>query len=384
MYAALLTLIYLSFISLGLPDSLLGTAWPVMHRDFEVSFTYAGVVSMIISLGSITASLSCARLMRWFSTGVLTSISVLISALSLWGFSLCPSFGWLCVMAIPYGLSGGAVDAVLNNYVAAHYSARHMHWLHASWGVGATLSPAIMGFAIVSDGGWQSGYLHVFYLQLALAATLFISLKLWRRPQQTHTQEENKHEVLNLFQAIKIRGVLPILISFAAYCGLENATGIWAASYLVESRSLSPESAAYHAALFFMGITLGRMLGGVIAQFFNHSQMIFSGLVLIITGMIMTQLPWANLLWLAFLLVGFGCAPIYPSIIHSTPIHFGKERSLSIIGIQMGCAYIGSCLAPPFFGFLSSYLGIAFFPFFIIALAFIMLLSYSQLLRIKG
>ncbi len=385
MYAALLTLIYLAFISLGLPDSLLGTAWPVMQRDFQVSYSYAGIVAMIISLGTITASLSCARLMQWMSTGVITTVSVLISALSLWGFSLCPSFAWVCVMAIPYGLSGGAVDAVLNNYVAAHYSARHMHWLHASWGVGATLSPIIMGFALVNAGGWQSGYMIIFWAQLTLAVILLLSIKLWRRKDHDAEQSsptEEKHEVLGFFASLKIRGVKPILISFAAYCGLENATGIWAASYLVEARCLAPESAAFHASLYFMGIMIGRMLGGIIAQYFSHSRLIFMGAALIISGMLLTQLPWNSTLWLSFLMVGIGCAPIYPSIIHATPILFGKEKSLSIIGIQMGCAYMGSCLAPPLFGFISSQLSMSVFPFFVVLLAAAMILSYSRLSRL--
>ncbi len=382
MYAALLTIIYLSFISLGLPDSLLGAGWPVMHNEFGTSFAYAGIVSMIISIGTVTASLVCARLMRYLTTGSLTALSVLISALSLVGFAYSDAFWMLCVMAIPYGLSAGAVDAALNNYVAAHYTARHMNWLHASWGVGASLSPYIMGLALVGAGDWSQGYMTVFWLQLALCIILFATLPLWKKQKSISTEEESPetHRVLKLREALRIRGVKPILITFAAYCGLESTTGIWTASYLVDSRDLSPESAAYHAALFFLGITLGRFLCGFIANSLSHKVMIYGGISIMalgVGGMFFSL--GATALIASFLLLGLGCAPIYPAIIHSTPLCFGRDVSLSLIGFQMGGAYVGSSFMPPIFGGLAGVFSLSAFPYFLLFLIVIMLLHYSRL-----
>ncbi len=382
MYAALLTIIYLSFISLGLPDSLLGAGWPVMHREFGTSFAYAGIVSMIISIGTITASLICSRLMRYLTTGSLTGLSVLVSALSLVGFAYSDSFWMLCVMAIPYGLSAGAVDAALNNYVAANYTARHMNWLHACWGVGASLSPYIMGLALVGAGGWSQGYMTVFWIQLLLCIILFATLPLWKKQSNNDTEKESteNHRVLKLGEALRIRGVKPILITFAAYCGLENTTGIWTASYLVESRGLNPESAAYHAALFFLGITLGRFLCGFIANRFSHKTMIYGGIALMSLGVVGMLLSLgATTLIASFLLLGLGCAPIYPAIIHSTPLCFGRDVSLSLIGFQMGGAYVGSSLMPPVFGGLAGVFSLAVFPFFLLFLIVMMLLHYGRL-----
>ncbi len=381
MTALLLGVIYLSFISLGLPDSLLGSAWPTMYGAFGVPVSFAGVISVIISLGTIVSSLQSDRLTRALGTGKVTALSVGLTALALFGFSVSSSFWMLCLWAIPYGLGAGSVDASLNNYVALHYASRHMSWLHCMWGVGASVGPAIMGYALAGGQGWPMGYRYISLIQIALTAVLLFSLPLWKgRAQAPNGAGEGRP--MKLHEVLAIPGAKAVMLTFFCYCAVEGTAGLWASSYLVLQRGVAAETAAGFASLFYLGITAGRAASGFLTLKFNDTQMIRIGQVILLTGILALLLPLGQDAALAgFVLLGLGCAPIYPSIIHSTPAHFGAERSQAVIGVQMACAYVGGCVMPPLFGFLASRITVALLPFYLLALALLMVAMHERLVR---
>lgn len=354
----LLSIIYLAFISLGLPDSLLGSAWPVMHLELGVATSYAGIITMIISFGTILSSLMSDRLNKKFGTGLVTACSVFLTATALFGFSCSNSMLALCLWAIPYGLGAGAVDAALNNYVALHYSSRQMSWLHCMWGVGAAISPYIMSFCLTRQLGWQQGYRTVGILQIVLTAILLCSLPLWKRVavrKPEVTAETPPAKSIGVLQAVRIKGVPMVLLAFFAYCALEQTAMLWASSYLVQNRGLEAETAAQFAAMFLIGITVGRFLSGFLADRWGDRNMIRCGAVIAIAGILLVLIPVSSPLpaQIGLMITGLGCAPIYPAIIHATPAHFGAEYSQAIIGIQMACAYVGTTFMPPLFGVLA-------------------------------
>lgn len=381
MTALLLGVIYLSFISLGLPDSLLGSAWPMMYGAFGVPVSFAGVISVIISLGTIVSSLQSDRLTRALGTGKVTALSVGLTALALFGFSVSSSFWMLCLWAIPYGLGAGSVDASLNNYVALHYASRHMSWLHCMWGVGASVGPAIMGYALAGGQGWPMGYRYISLIQIALTAVLLFSLPLWKgRAQAPNGAGEGRP--MKLHEVLAIPGAKAVMLTFFCYCAVEGTAGLWASSYLVLQRGVAAETAAGFASLFYLGITAGRAASGFLTLKFNDTQMIRIGQAILLTGILALLLPLGQDAALAgFVLLGLGCAPIYPSIIHSTPAHFGAERSQAVIGVQMACAYVGGCVMPPLFGFLASRITVALLPFYLLALALLMVAMHERLVR---
>lgn len=381
MVSLLIGIIYLAFISLGLPDSLLGSAWPVMYEPLGVPISYAGVVTMIIAGGTILSSLMSNRLTNKLGAGLVTALSVLLTALALLGFSISDSFALLCLWAIPYGLGAGAVDAALNNFVALHYSSRHMSWLHCCWGVGAAASPYIMGYALTGGFGWQAGYRWVGMIQIVLTAILFLSLPLWKKKREGGTQAETEPANLSVRQAICIRGVKLVLFSFFGYCALESTAGLWASSYLATFRHMSSEMAAQFASLFYLGITLGRFLCGFIADKMGDKLLIRLGIVITICGTILVGIPTAGsgAALAGLIVIGLGCAPIYPAIIHATPANFGKENSQAIIGIQMAFAYIGSTFMPPLFGAIAGWLSIGLYPVYLLLFAGLMLWMSERL-----
>ncbi len=391
MYGFLLAIIYLAFVSLGLPDSLLGSGWPVMHQDLGVPTAYAGIVSMIIAGGTIVSSLLSERLTRIVGTGTLTAISVAMTAAALFGFSASTEFWMLLVWAVPYGLGGGAVDAAINSYVALHYSSRHMSWLHGCWGIGASLSPFIMGFALSRNMGWSSGYLIVGSIQAALTLALIVAIPLWRKvhPVSTAIQDEERVEdttsntrPLSLLSAIRIPGVPWMLAAFFAYCSVEAISFLWTATYFVDQRGASPAAAATYGSLFLIGLTVGRFLSGVIADRVGDRGMIRYGAMLMIFGTALVLIPAGGVVLplIGLTIAGLGAAPVYPSIIHATPDNFGRENSHGIIGIQMAGAYLGSTLTPPIFGFVASAVGMWLFPVFLVGLS-LLVLWLSQFLN---
>ena len=382
----LIVIIYLSFISLGLPDGMLGAAWPSMYPQWNVPVSYAGIVSMIIAAGTIVSSLMSERLTRKLGAGGVTALSVAMTALSLFGFSISTSFFMLCLWGIPYGLGAGSVDAALNNFVALHYSSRHMSCLHCFWGVGCSIGPYILGACLTGGLGWNSGYHMVGLLQVVLTAILFFSLPLWKKKDRENREEqgsgEEKAAPFGLKRALKLPGVREVLLSFFGYCAIEQTTGLWAASYAVLARDISTEEAANWASLFYLGITAGRFLSGFLTLRFSDRQMIRLGQGVCLLGVLFLFLSIGN--WAvqgAFLLLGLGCAPIYPSLIHSTPRNFGKQASQAVIGLQMACAYVGSCLMPPVFGLLADFVSIHLLPVFLLVLMVLMVWMAEQMNR---
>jgi fucose permease len=360
----LLIIIYLSFISLGLPDSLLGSAWPSMYNLLNVPLHYAGFISMIIAGGTVISSIFSERIIRRWRTGIVTAVSVLMTAAALIGISLSGSFFMLCLFAVPLGLGAGSVDAALNNYVALHYKARHMSWLHCFWGVGASIGPIIMSSFLINNSPWNSGYRTIGIIQFCLVLLLFISLPLWETNKKTeNTARNNSIKFSKLF---KIAGVKEILIAFFCYCSIETIAGLWGASFLVMEKGISPETAARWIALYYIGITSGRFISGFITIKLNNRQMVRLGQIIIGCGITVLILPFGNITLLPGLfMIGLGCAPIYPSLLHETPKNFGEEYSQAMMGIQMGSAYIGITIMPPIFGWLASHISFNIFPFFI-------------------
>ena len=377
----LLGIIYLSFISLGLPDAVLGAAWPSMYPEFEVPVSYAGAVSMIIAFGTVASSLQSDRLTRRFGTGAVTAASVGITALALWGFSVSHRFLFLCLWAIPYGLGAGSVDASLNNYVALHYASKHMSWLHCMWGIGATLGPYMMGAALTGGFTWNAGYRMISLLQILLTAVLVLSLPKWTK-QNKGSEENESTKALKFQEILGIPGAKEIMLCFFCYCGIEQTAMLWASSYLNLAKGLDPKTAASFAGMFCIGITVGRGINGFIAMKLKDSQMIRMGQTIILLGVAAMFLPFGAVVSLiGFSLVGLGCAPIYPCIIHSTPAHFGAERSQAIIGVQMASAYVGNCLMPPLFGFLADHVSIGILPLFLLILLGLMAAMHEMLER---
>ena len=381
----LLAVIYLAFISLGLPDSLLGSAWPSMHLEFGVPVSYAGVISMIIALGTVVSSLQSDRLTRRLGAGMVTALSVLLTALALLGFSLSKSFPALCLMAIPYGLGAGSVDAALNNYVALHYASRHMSWLHCMWGVGTTVGPYVMEYALTGGQGWNAGYRYIAILQFAITLAVFLSLPLWKkRAAQTRAEDAaaDVGRALPLREIVRIPGAKDVMVAFFCYCAVEATTMLWASSYLALGRGVSAEAAAGYASLFFIGITVGRALNGFLTMRFSDAQMIRAGQALVALGALLLLLPLGTGAALAGLVViGLGCAPIYPCIIHSTPERFGADRSQALIGVQMASAYVGTLLMPPVFGLIAGHISIGLFPAFLLVALAVMVLMHERLVR---
>lgn len=381
MIQLLLAVIYLAFISLGLPDSLLGSAWPVMYPELSVPVSYAGAVSMIIALGTIVSSLFSDRLTRKLGTGKVTALSVATTALALWGFSVTHSFWLLCLWAVPYGLGAGSVDAALNNYVALHYESRHMSWLHCFWGLGATMGPYIMGFALTRGMGWNMGNRIISLMQLALTCVLIFSLPLWKGKQTAHDGAgEKTAKALSLPQIAAIPGVREVMLCFFCYCALEQTAGLWASSYLSLYKGVDPETAARFAGLFFLGITAGRAISGFVTLKLNDAQMVRLGEGIIALGVAAMVLPLGTQVSLGgLILIGLGCAPIYPSIIHGTPAHFGADRSQAIIGVQMASAYVGTCLMPPLFGLVAQYVSPSLLPVYLLGLLIVMAVMHEKL-----
>ncbi len=377
MFQLLLVIIYVSFISLGLPDSLLGSAWPSIYPGIDVPVSYAGIISMIIALGTVVSSLQSDRLTRKLGTGKVTAISVAMTAAALLGFSFSRSFPALCLWAVPYGLGAGSVDASLNNYVALHYESRHMSWLHCMWGIGAATGPYVMGYALTKGMGWTWGYRIIGIFQVVLSCVLFSSLPLWRSNAEDEKGEEGK--ALTLKEIFRIRGVREVMLCFFCYCALEQTAGLWASTYLTLCKDVSAELAATYASRFYIGITIGRFFSGFITMKLNDRQMIRLGEGIILAGIALIFLPKGSLIGL--IVIGLGCAPIYPCIIHSTPDHFGVDKSQAIIGVQMASAYVGTLAMPPLFGWIAQNIGIGSFPHYLLAITLLMAVMHESLER---
>lgn len=384
----LLAIIYLAFISLGLPDALLGSAWPTMSHDIGAQISWAGGISMVISAGTIVSALLSDRMTKRFGAGKVTFVSVALTALALLGFSFAPNYIVLILLAIPYGLGAGGVDAALNNYVAVHYESRHMSWLHCMWGIGASGGPYVMGFALSHGLGWSAGYQYIAIVQVILTVILFISLPLWNnrtahKLQKSIQISKEYSKTLSFAEVLRIPGAKNILIMFFCYCAIEQTAGLWASSYMVLYGSVSRVVAAGWASLFYVGITAGRFISGFLTMRFNDENMIRLGQLVMILGILVLLLPLPNHIALVagFVIIGLGCAPIYPCVIHSTPHYFGADKSQAIVGMQMASAYIGSMFMPAIFGFIGQNVSMSLLPAYLIILLSIMAFMHMQLLR---
>ena len=375
MYSLLLIIIYISFISLGIGDSLLGSAWPVMHGQLDVPVAYADIVSMTIAAGTITSSLLSDRFTKRLGTRLVVVLSVCLSCAALLGFSVSGSFLLVWLWAVPYGIGGGALDATINNYVAVNYKSRHMNWLHCFWGVGAMTGPYIMGFYLTRGFQWTAGYRAAAMIQLALIVILIASFPLWKGQKRDSGTGEKAAAIKPFSELLKIKGVKHVLLAFFAYCAVEATAGLWASTYLVSQRGINPETAAGFASLFFIGVTAGRFLSGFISGKLGNDGMVKLGTGIIFAGIMLVWLPAsADMVSLAGLIViGLGCAPVFPAIIHSTPGRFGHENSQALVGLQMASAYMGSALVPPLFGFVAGVVGMGFYPVFLLVFAILLL-----------
>ena len=384
MISLLLAVIYLAFISLGLPDSLLGSVWPTIYQEFNVPVSYAGAIFMIISAGTIFSSLQSDRLTKLLGTGKVTAFSVLMTAIALFGFSISSSYWMLVLWAIPYGLGAGSVDASLNNYVALHYKSHHMSWLHCMWGVGASVGPYIMSFALLNGQTWNMGYRYISLIQIALTIIIMLSLPLWKKAPIIGEMQEvesgnNKNKALTLKEIFNIPGAKQVMLMFFCYCALEQTTGLWASSYLVLQHGLDLDVAASYGSLFFIGITVGRAISGFITMKLNDKQMIYLGQGIILIGIILMCLPFGHQIALIGLVtIGLGCAPIYPCIIHSTPNNFGADKSQAVIGVQMASAYVGNLLMPPLFGIIANHISVRVFPIYLLLILIIMHIKLNK------
>ena len=377
MYLLLLAVIYLTFISLGLPDSLLGSAWPTLYAEMGVPISYMGIITIIISTGTVLSSLTTDKAVAKFGTRIVTAVSTLLTALALLGFSVATEFYQLCLLGIPYGLGAGAIDASLNNYVATHYNSKHMSWLHCFWGVGTIISPSIMSFAL-THGSWNDGYRAISVIQLMIAIVIFASLPLWKVNQAKNDENSSDVIPIGIGKALKIKGVPSVLIGFICYCAAESTAMLWTSSYFEGVFKVSKDEAAILGSIFFLGMTTGRALSGFVADKVGDSRLIGLGGIISILGAGLSAMPVKEIAICGFVILGLGCAPIYPSIIHMTPTRFGKERSQSIIGIQMASAYIGATLMPPLFGLIANHINIGLMPLYLIFFLLLMLISLGH------
>lgn len=379
MLTVLLVIVYIAFISLGLPDAILGSAWTMIYEDLNVPISYAGLVTMIITGGTIVSSLFSGKMIKKFGTGKVTTFSVFLTAMALLGVYFAPSFIWICLLAIPLGLGAGAVDTALNNFVANYYEAKHMNWMHCFWGIGATSGPFIMSFYLLKENGWRSGYATIGIIQAILVVGLFLSLPLWRKFEDSQEEEKKSSTSINVGTLLKLPGARPTLIAFLFYCGIELTTGLWASSFLVFNGGLSAGLAAKWVSLYYLGITVGRFLAGFLSIKLNNKQMIRLGQLICLLGTVLLMIPFSNNFKLVgLILIGLGCAPIYPAMIHETPNKFGQDLSQHIMGIQMATAYVGSTIVPPLFGMLSKFSGFGILPGFLLIFIIVMLLSTER------
>ncbi|WP_163194054.1 MFS transporter [Clostridium thermarum] len=383
-----LVIIYLSFISLGLPDSLLGVSWPLLHLDINAPFEAAGLISMVVAGGTIVSSFVSGRVIKALGTGKIVFISCIMTAASLLGISFAPSLIWLILLAIPLGLGAGSVDAALNNYVALHYKSYHMSWLHCFWGVGASIGPIIMSRFISKGQSWRSGYLTVSIIQFVLVVILLSALPLWIKAERDSKNNESGSEEAadstSVGQAakkpLKIKGVKLALVSFLFYCGTESTMGLWGSSFLVNVKNISAATAASWVSLYYTGITVGRFISGFLTLKMSNRMMIRTGQTIALCGALLLLLPLPSIFSLfGFMLVGLGCAPIYPCMLHETPVRFGKENSQMLMGYQMSFAYTGSTFLPPLLGVIASRTSISIMPFFVVFYIATMLIGSETL-----
>ena len=381
----MLALIYMAFVSMGLPDGLLGAGWPSMYPTLQVPISYAGIITILITSSTVVSGFFSDHLIRRFGTGKVTAFCTLLTALALLGFSSATRFWHLCLLAVPYGLGGGSIDAALNNYVATRFKSRHMNFIHFFWGLGAAIGPYIMGTFLTHGQLWQSGYRLVGIVQSVMTVCFFLTLPWWKKNPLPTSRDSGKDvpaPLLTKRQALQLPGAKSILLSFICYCAVENTAGFWAASYMTLSRGINAETAAQWASFFYLGITGGRFLCAFIADRFGDRMMVRAGQIIMLAGALLFLIPLGNALcFSALMLIGLGCAPIFPALLHETPDNFGPENSQTLMGLQMSVAYVGASLMPPFFGVIAQHVSIRLYPVYMLLFMVIMLFSAEHMNR---
>ena len=373
----LLLIIYLSFVSLGLPDSMLGASWPLIYPSIGADVSMAGIVSMTACFGTVISSLAFAKISKRFSTRVITSFSIFVTSLALFLMSKATSIYMMLPISLLLGLGGGCVDSALNNYVSLHYSTGAMSFLHGFWGVGTTIGPILLGILIPLGYTWRTGYVSLSAIQGVILILSLLAFPLWKLKEKENQKEgisEDNTKVVSTKEAIKRNGAVYALLGFFAYCALENTIMVWNATYMVSGGLLESKAASF-SSLFFWGMTIGRIMTGFVADKYGDAFMNRVGGVVLILAIILTPIVPVEFFWIVLLLLGLGCAPFYPMMMHQTPRLYGVDASPSLIGLQMASAYVGSTLAPPVFGFISKYLGMWIFPLYIFL--FFILLVFS-------
>lgn len=369
MYSLLIAVIYLIFISLGLPDSLLGSGWPAMHAAFSVPSSYAGYVSMAISFMTIISALLSPIMIKRFHTKWIVIVSIFLTVMGLIGFSISTSYAMLFVFVVPYGMGAGAIDASVNHYVANNYSGSVMNFLHCFYGVGAVISPNIMAVAL-SKASWNEGYRWTAYIQIFILLICIISLPLWKKNESDSNKQEE--EVAGIREALKRPGVVLTLIAFFAYCSGEATCFLWTSSYFAGVKEgLTDHLIASFGSLIFGGLMLGRLISGFVSNRLGDRMLIRIGIFVEVVGILLVMIPVASFIPAAigFVIIGTGMGPVYPAIQHMAPTNFGERYSASVIGLQMASAYIGSTFMPMIFGNIQEKIGIGIMPFYLLIFA---------------
>ncbi|MCG7384500.1 MFS transporter [Paenibacillus sp. ACRRY] len=379
----LLIIVFIAYISLGLPDSLFGSAWPAIYTEFGLQVSLAGFVTFAISVCTIISSLFAAKVIEKLGTSKVTAISVTMTAVALFGFSISPNLLWLCIFAIPLGLGAGSVDSALNNYVALNYKAVHMNLLHCFYGVGVSLSPYLMSLALSGHNNWREGYRVVFYIQGIIALITIITLPVWKRVKHNHNDANTDNfKTVSIANLAKLPAARTVWLFFISSCAIEFTVGIWGSTFLVKSEGLAAQDAAKIITFYYIGMALGRLMSGILANRLSSWKLIHIGVSIVLVALVLLLSPFGSIVSvIALFLIGFGNGPVFPNLIHLTPINFGRELSHSMMGTQMAAAYIGITFVPPIFGILAQHLGTSTFPFFILLLFLIMIFS---MYRLKG
>ncbi len=383
MMTALLIIIFISFIGVGLPDSVLGTAWPLIYREFGLPISLAGYITATVSASTIVSSLMSAKLIRKFGTGLVTAVSTLLTALALLGFAYTNHPVYFFLLAIPLGLGAGAIDTALNSFVVLHYSAAKMSFLHCFYGLGVAASPFVMSLALGQQGNWRNGYRIVALIQLAITAVCFLSLPLWHKVQKKDEEQQSEAiQALSMKQLIKTKGVLLSCVAFVASCALELTAGIWSSSFFVNTKSIPADKAASITMLFYIGLATGRLLSGILAGKLGRTRLLQITLVLLPVAITLFILPLPT--WLAavaLFLIGLGIGPVYPNLVHLTPKHFGENIAQSVIGLQQAMSYAGVMVMPWLFGQLAQVFSTALLPYYLLTMWAIYAWTFLAMLR---
>ena len=385
MATLILVIIFIDFIGLGVPDSLLGAAWPAIYPEFVLPVSTSSILSIINVCGTITSSLLSSRLINRFGTAKVTAVSTVLTAIALGGFSISKNIYFLCLFSVPLGLGGGAIDTALNNYVALHYKATHMSFLHCFYGIGVSLSPYLMSIALSKDNNWRLGYRYAFFIQLTISLITIISIPLWKKANTISTSgksEEVRSKNISLLKLAKMPTVRLVWIMFLCSCTIECTCGNWGSTFLVNSKGLTPKAAAQIITFYYIGMAIGRFLSGILAFRLSSWKIIHIGMGSVLIAVILLVLPMpATVSGIALFMIGLGNGPVFPNLIHLTPKNFGKEISQSVMGSQMAAAYIGVMIFPPILGVLAQIFGMNVFPYYI-ALFFALMLA-SMIVLIK-